>query len=450
MRESSKMIRLYVFIFLSAFFLFPLLLKISPSQAMPPIQREVLQNQLVVLLAEEHSLPFVTLQLLVDGGSRQDPSGKEGLAHLTAQGLLWGTAKRSARAINEELDYMGASLQSSSGPDYSILALKVLKKDLDRGLELFRDVLGGPLFPKEEVEREIAKSLAAIQAEEDEPGAVSEKEFQRALFGDSPYGHPVIGTKESLGRIQPQDLSAYYRRYYHPDYSILAVAGDITWDELKTRLLVPMEKWPKANVSEPSYRGSFAKGPKAIKIQRTVSQASVIIGHEGVARGNPDFYALSVMNFIFGGGGLSSRLMEEIRNKRGLAYSVGSFFDPAKYAGSFQIVLQTKNPSAREAISLALQQMEKIRNEPVSAKELEGAQKYLIGSFPMRVDSQGKLVNFLSQVEYFKLGLDYPQKYPGLIRAVTREEVQRVARTYLHPDHCLQVVVADLKEAGME
>jgi zinc protease len=430
--------------------LIPLVFGATPSRAMPPIQRTVLPNQLVVLLTEEHSLPFVTFQLLVDGGAREDPSGKEGLAHLTAQGLLWGTAKRSARAINEELDYMGASLQSSCGPDYSVLSLKILKKDLDRGLDLFRDVLGDPQFSKEEMEKEITKNLATIQAAEDDPGDVAEKAFQRALFDASPYGHPVIGTKESLGRIQPQDLSAYYRKYYYPDHSILAVAGDITWNELKSSLLAPLEKWPRANAAEPPYQGHFAKGPKTIKMQRSVSQANIIIGHEGVARGNPDFYTLAVMNFILGGGGFSSRLMEEIRNARGLAYSVGSFFAPAKYAGSFQIVLQTKNASAREAISLALRQMEKIRSEPVSEKELDGARKYLIGSFPMRVDSQGKLVNFLSQVEYFKLGLDYAQKYPEWIRAVTREDIRRAARTYLHPERCLQVVVADLKEAGME
>jgi zinc protease len=142
--------------------------------------------------------------------------------------------------------------------------------------------------------------------------------------------------------------------------------------------------------------------------------------------------------------------MEEIRNKRGLAYSVASFFDPGKYPGSFQILLQTKNASAKEAIFLSRQQMERIRQELVSEKELEGAQKYLVGSFPMRLDTQGKLANFLTQVEYYGLGLDYPQKYPNLIRAVTREEVLRVAKTYLQPEKYILVIVANLKEAEME
>jgi zinc protease len=176
----------------------------------------------------------------------------------------------------------------------------------------------------------------------------------------------------------------------------------------------------------------------------------MILGHAGISRENPDFYTLTVMNYILGGGGFASRLVEEIRNKRGLAYSVDSYFDAGKYPGSFQIVLQTKNSSARESISLALQQMERIRNESVSEKELEGAKKYLIGSFPMRLDTQSKMANFLTQVEYYGLGLDYPEKYPFLIQSVTKEEVLKVAQKYLHPENYILVVVANLKEAGLD
>jgi zinc protease len=142
--------------------------------------------------------------------------------------------------------------------------------------------------------------------------------------------------------------------------------------------------------------------------------------------------------------------VEEIRNKRGLAYSVASYFDPGKYPGSFQIVLQTKNASAREAISISIQEKERIQKELVSEKELEGAKKYLIGSFPMRINTQGKLTHFLTQVEYYGLGLDYPEKYPSLIQSITREEVLRVAKKYLHPENTILIVVANLKEAGME
>jgi zinc protease len=418
-------------------------------QAMPPVQRKVLPNQLVLLICEEHSLPFVTFQLLIDSGSRRDPSGEEGLAHLTAKGLLLGTSKRTVTAINEKLDFMGASLNASSGRDYATLSLKVLKKDLDKGLDLFLEVLTRPTFPEEEIRREVEKTLASIQSAEDQPEVVAEKEFQKTLFLISPYAHPIEGTRESLPRIKQEAILQFYRIHYHPNNAILAVVGDITSEEVKTKLLPRLAKWTMEEIPKVPFISTFAKEQKTVKINRTITQANIILGHAGISRGNPDFYPLTVMNYILGGGGFASRLVEEIRNKRGLAYSVASFFDPGKYPGSFQIVLQTKNSSAREAISLALKQMERIQKEPVSEKELEGAKKYLIGSFPLRFDTQGKLANFLTQIEYFGLGLDYPEKYLSFIRSVTREEVLRLAKAYLHPENYILVVVANLKEAGI-
>jgi zinc protease len=430
--------------------LFCLCLQSNAASAMPPVQRTLLPSGLVLLVGEEHSLPFVTLQLLIDSGSRRDPSGEEGLASLTAKGLLLGTSERTVNQVNEELDFMGASLNSSSGKDYVTLSLRILKKDLDKGFDLFMEVLTKPTFPEEEINREVEKTLAAIQSEEDQPEEVAEKAFLKALFLNSPYGHPVEGTKESVSRITREGIVRFYRSYYHPHSAILTVVGDITDAEIKTKLIPRLEKWPMGVIAKLPFATTFEKGQKTVKIDRPITQANVIVGHAGVSRENPDFYALTVMNYILGGGGFASRLMEEIRNKRGLAYSVASFFDPGKYPGSFQIVLQTKNASAKEAISLSLQQMERIRKEFVSEKDLEAAKKYLIGSFPMRLDTQGKLANFLSQVEYYGLGLDYPKKYPSLIRSVTREEILRVAKKYLHPKKYVLVIVANLNEAGME
>jgi zinc protease len=422
----------------------------GPLLAMPPVQRTVLPNRLVLLVCEEHSLPFVTLQLLIDSGSRTDPPGQEGLSYMTARGLLLGTSKRNVTAINEELDFMGAALNASSGRDYTTVSLRVLKKDLDKGLDLLMDALTQPTFPDEEIRREVEKTLAAIQSQEDQPDEVAEKAFQRDLFLTSPYAHPVHGTKESLSRLTREALVKFYRAYYHPNHSILTVAGDITADELKVKILPRFTNWPMAEIPEVPFVTTFAKEPKVTKIDREITQANIILGHVGVSRNNPDYYALTVMNYILGGGGFSSRLVEEIRDKRGLAYSVASFFDPGKYPGSFQIALQTKNASAREAIALSLEEMKRIRTQGVSEKELDAAKKYLMGSFPMRFDTQGKLVNFLTQIEYYGLGLDYPEKYPSLIRSVTREDVLRVAKAYLHPENVILVVVANLKEAGME
>jgi zinc protease len=419
-------------------------------EAAPLVQRTVLPNGLVLLVSQEHSLPLITFQLLIDAGSRKDPEGQEGLAYLTARGILLGTSGHTATAINEEIDFMGASLTSSATRDSTTLSLRVLGKDLEKGFDLFMEALTRATFPGEEIRREVKEALAAIQSAEEQPMAVAEKAFRGALFLDSPYAHPVEGTKESLPRLTREAMVGFYKTYYHPNNAILTVVGDVSAEDVKTKLVPDLTKWPMGEIPREPFSITFARGSSTEKIDRDIAQANIIIGNEGVSRENPDYYALTVMNYILGGGGFGSRLLEEIRVKRGLAYSVASFLEPGKYPGSFQVVLQTKNSSAREAISLSLEQMERIRRELVSEKELEVAKKYLIGSFPLRLDSQGKLATFLTQLEYYGLGLDYPEKYPSLIRSVTREEVLRAAKTYLHPENHILVVVGNLKEMGMD
>ena len=420
-----------------------------PSYGMPPVKRSVLANGLVLLVSEEHSLPLVTIELLIDAGSRRDPAGKEGLAYLTAQGLLLGTKKHSEAEINEKLDYIGASLAVSVARDYTSLKLRVLKKDLTEGLELFLETITQPSFPEEKFHREVRETVAAIQSSEERPEVVAERAFRRKLFLNSPYSHPVEGSKESLGQIKREDVVKFRSAYYRPNISIFTIVGDVTVKEVEDSMVPKLSGWHHANVAAEHFSTTFARGPETVEIDRNISQANIIIGHQGIRRDNPDFYALTVMNYILGGGGFGSRLLDEIRVKRGLAYTVVSFFEAGKYQGSFQIVLQTKNASAREAISLALEQMKRMQQQLVSQQELERAKKYLTGSFPLRLDTQRELVDFLGQMEYYGLGLDYPERYRSLINSVGREEVLRVAREYLQPDKCVLAVVANLKEANM-
>jgi zinc protease len=437
-----------VVVFFAAVFFFNL--TCGMCAALPRVEKTITENGLTVLLSEDHSLPFVTIDLLVDAGSRRDPAGKEGLARLCAKGLLLGTVQRKAAAINEELDFMGASLNASANRDYGVIHMRMLKDELDKGLDLFADVLTAPVFPREEIRKEVSTTLAEIRAAEDDPEDVAEKAFMKSLFPQEPYGHPVEGTKESVDKLQREDLLTFYGEYYHPNNSILVVAGDMTMKELKDRLLSRLATWVRADMPQETFNRAHSAEAKTVKVDRNITQANVIIGQEGVSRENPDYYALSVLNYILGGGGFASRLTEDIRNKRGLAYAVESFFDPGRYPGSFQIVLQTKNATAREAIAICRKQLELIREKPVSDEELEDAKKYLIGSFPMRFDTQAKLVNFLSQVQYYRLGLDYPERYASIIRGITKEEILRVARKYLHPDKAILVIVGNLKEAGMQ
>jgi zinc protease len=444
-KNPKAAITLLLLILLSLF----LPLEQSVLLAMPRFERIVLPNKLVLLVGEEQSLPLVTFQLLVDSGSRRDPPGKEGLANLTAQGILLGTSAYSVIAFREALDFMGASLSASAGRDNATLRLRVLKKDLDKGFDLFMEALTRPTFPGEEIQRQVEKTLAAIRSSEDRPGVIARKAFQNALFSNSPYGHSVEGTKESLPRITREAVHQFHNTYYRPNNAILAVVGDITSEEVREKLIPRLSQWPMGKIPDEHLTVKFAQGPEEIVIDRNITQANIIFGHKGVSRKNPDYYALSVMNYILGGGGFGSRLFEEVRVKRGFAYSVASYFVPGKYPGSFQISLQTKNASAKEAISLVRREMERIRRKPVFEEELNKAKKYLIGSFPLRLDTQAKLARFITQVEYHGLGLDYCEKYPSFINTVTREDVLRVAKSYLHPKNAILVVVANLKEAGM-
>jgi zinc protease len=185
-----------------------------------------------------------------------------------------------------------------------------------------------------------------------------------------------------------------------------------------------------------------------IRVNKDLTQANIILGHEGVGRGSPDYYALQVMNYILGGGGFSSRTLDSIRNERGLAYSVYSYFSAEKNHGSFEFVMQTKNETALEAIRIANAEIRRIREELVAEAELADAKDYLTGSFPLRFDTNRKVANFLAQVEYLGLGLEYPQRYPDLIRKVAREDVLRVAQKYLKPEQLITVLVGNQQKIG--
>jgi zinc protease len=424
-------------------------LSAQSNAALPRVERMVLPNGLVVLFSEEHSLPFVVFDLVLDAGSRRDPKGREGLAHLTAKSLLLGTKKTSANQLNESLDTLGAAFSVSASEDLVSADIHVLKKNMMPAISLFFGAFMSPAFPDLEVGNEKGRTMGAIQAADEDPMTVAEKKFLQTLYPDNPYGHPVRGTKDSLSGLKRNDVAGFYKTFYHPANAILAVVGDLTPNELKTQVLPLFLKWPQVKIPEPILNSHYIQGPKASTVDRKVAQASIVMGNVGVDRRNQDYYPLQVMSYILGGG-FGSYLLEEIRVKKGLAYSVSSAVEAEKYGGSFQIVLQTKNSSAAESLSLALEQMRRIRTEPVSDADLSRAKSYLTGSFPMRFDSQTKLAAFLTLVEYFGLGLDYPEKYPGTINRVSTADVQRVARQYLHPDQVIVSIVGDLKEAQIE
>lgn len=417
------------------------------SEARLTPARSVLENGLVLLASEERGLPMVTFNLLIRAGSRYDPQGREGLANLTARLLTYGTRSRTALQISETLDFIGATLSAGAGEELASVNLTLLKKDLDVGLNLLAEILTASVFPQQEIERQKQSVIASIRASEQQPGSIAQRKFHEALFPQSPYGRPVEGDEKSVERIGRTELVEFYQRYYRPDRAILAVVGDVSHQELKDKLAQALRSWQRgAGAREEAPRVSA--GPASvIRIQKNLTQANIVIGHEGITRGHPDYYAIQVMNYILGGGGFSSRLMDSVRNERGLAYSVYSSFDADKHVGTFQVAMQTKNESAEEAIRIAAEEIRRIREKGVSEDELQAAKDYLIGSFPLRFDTNRRLASFFAQVEFFELGSDYPDRYPDLIRAIRREDVLRAAQRYLQPEKLIVVVVANQEKS---
>jgi zinc protease len=419
----------------------------TANAADPAADRRTLPSGAALIVSEQHALPMVVVQVIVDAGARRDPRGQEGLAALTADLLTEGTKTRSATQISAAADFIGASLGTSADTDYADLSLTVLSKDLDTGLTLLTDVLLHPSFPDAEVARRRETALASMKASEDDPGNVAQRAFVHSLFQDEPYGHLAIGTPESVRKLTRKDLVAFYGRYYHPEHSIITVVGDVSAADIEQRLQNALKDWAPADVPAFTYPPATAPHPETLTLQKPISQANIILGQRGIARDNPDYYALTVMNYTLGGGGFSSRLLDNIRTKAGLAYSVGSFFSVNKSPGSFQVIMQTKNESTNDAIQRACGEIVRIRSEPVSDDEIKEAKLYLTGSFPMRLDTNAKIAGFLAQVTFFNLGADYADTYAQRINAVTKEDVLRVAQQYLRPEQMELVVVANLEQA---
>ena len=434
--------------FLGLFSVLSICLLAVPATANMVPQRSVLGNGMILLTSEQRALPMVSIELLIDAGSRHDMPKQEGLANLTARLLTYGTQRRTALQISETLDFIGAGLSAGCGEDLATVSMTVLKKDLATGLELLADVLTLSTFPQEEIDRQKQSIIASIKAREENPGDIAQRRFAAALYPQSPYGRPVEGSEASVKGLEQQSLRAFYERYYRPNRTILSVVGDISHQEIARALNEAFRSWPKGEPATAPVAPSKVGTGETLRVNKELTQANIILGHEGVGRENPDYYAIQVMNYILGGGGFSSRTLDSIRNERGLAYSVYSYFSAEKGHGTFELVMQTKNETALEAIRIAKAEIRRMREELVTEQELSDAKDYLTGSFPLRFDTNRKVANFLAQVEYFQLGLDYPERYADFIKKVTREDVQHVAQKYLKPDTLITVIVANQKKIG--
>jgi zinc protease len=430
----------------------------SPPPASPPpvaapaaplAARFTLPNGVVVLVAERPALPIVVARVAVEAGAVLDPPDKPGLANLTALLLPRGTRSRSGPEIDRAIEFVGGSLEADGGRDWSELGLSVLRRDLGLGLDLLADVLLHPTFPADEFERTREEVRASIRRSEEDPEAVAGRLFRRLGFPNHPYARPVTGTEESLGRITREDVRAFYAATYRPAGTVVVVVGDVTVGDVLSALAARLGAWRSATAA-PAVPGLAPLGtpPRTEMVQKDLSQATVYLGQATVTRPHPDVYPLVVASHLLGGGS-SSRLYTRVREERGLAYTVFAHYAPQRLAGMLLVGIQSENGRVREVLALVREELVRLRRERVAEEELARARAYLVGSFPLRMDTNAELAALLVSVEQLGLGLSYPAEYRRGIEAVTADDVHRAVSAHWNPDLMSLAIVGNLREAGL-
>jgi len=411
----------------------------------------VTSNGITVLVLEQHFLPIIEIHALIKAGSAQDPPDKAGLANLVASLLDEGTTTRTSKQQAEQIDFVGGTLEAKAAEDFTTASARVLKKDVDLGFTLLADMLQHPAFHKQEFDRIRTQLLGEMASDNDDPGHIAMKAFNQLVFHGHPYRWPVTGTEETLSKLTLADVQSFYGREYSPSQVILTVVGDITLEQATALVQTHLGAWKKVAVTARNTRKPSPVERRTVQlIEKDLTQSTIVLGHGGISRAHPDFYSVTVMNYILGAGGFSSRLMDSIRDKQGLAYGIMSHFDARQMPGSFWVNLQTKTETTNQAITGVLSEIKSIRDAPVSDQELTEAKSFLVGSFPLRLDSTAKLAQVLAQVEFYGLGFEYFSDYQKWIERVTKEDVQRVAKQHLDPKRYALVVVGNLAKAKVK
>ncbi|UCV17016.1 insulinase family protein [Quatrionicoccus australiensis] len=386
-------------------------------------------------------LPMLDVQVDFAAGSMFDPAGKSGLAALTRAALDLGAGSRDESEIAEQLADLGATLAGGADTDRASISLRTLSALDKRGeaLDVLRAVLQAPRFDAAIVAREQARTIASLKDAATRPDAIAGKAFWAAMYPKHPYGRQA--TPESVATLSREDLIAFHARYYNAANATITLVGDLSRaeaEEIAELLAAGLPQGEAAVLPAPpqKVRGSVTK------IAHPASQAHVYIGLPAVERGNPDYFPLLVGNYTLGGGGFVSRLMQEVREKRGYAYSVYSYFSPLRQAGPFQIGLQTKGSQARAASRLARDVLEGFLKVGPSEEELAAAKANLSGSFPLRLDSNKKLLDNVAALGFYGLPLDYLEQYQAKVQAVTVDQVKQAFFRHVKPVDLMTVTVA--------
>jgi zinc protease len=427
-------------------------LKFLPLQYTPPkasAYRHVLSNGAVGFFVEDHDLPLISVSITMRAGTYLDPAGKEGLAATVANQLrAGGTTHYKAEDFDEEADFLAAEISSSMGRTSGGASANFMSKDTDKALDLFFDMLRNPAFQQDRLDLLKSQQLQAIERRNDRTEEIEAREWNRLLRGDRHFTS-IFSTKASISSITREDLIDFYKKNYQPDRFIFAVSGDFKTDDMIAKLEKAMSGWsnsgvPAVKVPKPDY----IPVPGVYMVNKPdVNQGRVSIGHLGIVRGNPDEFAIDMMNEILGGSGFTSRIMNRVRSDEGLAYDAGSSFTAGVfYDGIFMAEFQSKSSTAAQAAQIVFDEIERIRKEKVSAEELETVKNQAIEVFPRYFASASAVAGTFASDEFTGREPGFWDTHRDKIKAVTVDDVQRVAVKYLHPDKLVILAVGNVED----
>ncbi len=411
------------------------------AQAGVKIEHWVAPSGARVYYIETHVLPILDVSVDFSAGTAFDPEGKTGLGSLTRGLLEGGAGDMDEEAISGRQVDIGAQMGGSADNDRAGVTLRTLsyQKEKTAALELMRLVLARPTFPEAVLAREKARTISAIQEADTKPDHIAAKRFAAAIYPGHPYG--MSATTDSVARISRDDLVAFHQRHYSAKRATVSIIGDVDRAEAERIAQSLTEELPAGEAESPVPVVTLPKS-ELIKVPHPAAQSHIHIGLPAVKRGDPDYFALLVGNYTLGGGGFVSRLMKEVREKKGYAYSVYSYFAPRKLAGPFEIALQTKREQANEALKLTNDVLAGFMSSGPTEAELAAAKKNLIDGFGLRIDSNAKLLSHLVTIGFYGLPLNYLDEFPAKVAAVTTRDVKEAFARHVKPENLMTVIVA--------
>ncbi len=416
------------------------------------IQKVVSKKGIEAWLVEDHSRPILSLQYAFNGGTVQDPEGKPGVATFVSGMLDEGAGDLDSEAFQNRLEDLAAKFSTSASYDNITGSFQTLTQNRDESLKLLRMALTSPHFSPNDVERIREQLVASLRVDEKDPDKVASLEWYKLAFGSHPYARPTNGTLESVAAITPDDLHDYVKRIFARDNLKVAVVGDIDAATLSSALDNVFGDLPAKSNLKPLQDVSWENTLKQRIVLMPNPQSVVQFGFKGLKRKDPDFIPAFILNYVVGGGGFSSKLMQEVREKRGLAYSVYTYLYPLDHVGIFAGGVATENKSVGESLELIKAELERASKDGLTEQELRTAKDYLVGSFALRFDTSSKIAAQLLAIQLDDLGIDYIQRRNSEIEAVTVADIKRVAKRLMEPKNLIVTVVGEpegIKEAGL-